>query len=113
MDDVLAGAIHSVVKEITVKKESSEEAPVIRPEPEEMEAEEDEAGGYLGSQLSDSVRRWMQDTIPVYPHVVQGLKPITPTFHTPSPHEGFKPISAAATPKYGEMPADADNLEEL
>ena len=55
----------------------------------------------------------MQDAIPVDPHVVQGLKPLTPTFCTPSPHEGFEPISPATTPKYGGMPVDADNLEEL
>ena len=50
----------------------------------------------------------------VDPLVVQGLeKPITPTFCTPSPSEGFQPISPATTPKYGGIPADADNLEEL
>ena len=61
LNDVLAGAIRSVVKEVAVKKEASQEVPIVRPETvirpetvtrpetEEMEVEEDEAGGYLDS----------------------------------------------------------------
>ena len=113
LDDVLAGAIRTVVQEC--KKEPMEKVLVVEKveTEQDMEVEEDEAGGYSDSQLSDSVKRWMKDSVLVDPHVVQGLKPMTPTFCTPSPHEGFEPISPYTTPKYGGMPVDVDNLEEL
>ena len=55
----------------------------------------------------------MREAIPVDPHVVQGLKPLTPTFRMLSPQEGFEPISPASTPRYGGMPINIDNLAEL
>ena len=85
--------------------------------PEQMEVQGAESTqvkeGYSDSQLLDSVKLWMREAIPVDPHVVQGLKPLTPTFRMLSPQEGFEPISPASNPRYGGMPADIDNLAEL
>ena len=61
LDDVLSGAIRSVVQEIAIEKEpelTTQEVPEAKPmiDPEEMEEEEIEEGGYSDSQLSDSVK---------------------------------------------------------
>ena len=56
LDDVLAGAIKAVVQEC--KKEPIEKVPVVEKveAQQDMEVEEDEAGRYSDSQLSDSVK---------------------------------------------------------
>ena len=43
--------------------------------------ETEDFGGVSPSQLSESVRRWYLEGRPVDPLVVQGKRPLTPSFH--------------------------------
>ena len=78
--------------------------------------------GYSPSQLSDSVKNWLDKGQMVDPLVVQGLKPPpdsrppTPAFRSPRPGELFEPISPATpqqSPRYGGIPVEAENLAEM
>ena len=70
--------------------------------------ETEDFGGVSPSQLSDLVRRWFTEGRPVNPLVVQGERPLTPSFRSPRQGEIFEPISPVTlprrTPRYGGMP---------